>query len=225
LIYYFQEEAGRNRAGNTPRTYQMLSCLAKYRGEIWVLALLTWLHLPTNTMCKPGYSVVLAAPIALTHIAFSLYGAPPKLRTLVSELLAAICVLSLDEGHKLVLGALSEFRIAHAERFRFEGLVHYLNIGDDMADSGAENSVDADDGIWDARAATLALINALTNCPESVEDRVILREEFSRRGLNEAIVVSLIILDVKPVLHHDLYPSFPSGFTIHPCTGYSAQTD
>ncbi|KAF9506490.1 hypothetical protein BS47DRAFT_1399443 [Hydnum rufescens UP504] len=137
---------------------------------------------------EPGYSVVLAAPIAITHIAFSLYGAPPKLRTLVSELLAAICVLSLDEGHKLVLGALSEFRIAHAERFRFEGLVHYLKIGDDITDSGAGNRVDADDGIWDARAATLALINALTNCPESVEDRVILREEFSRRGLNEAIV-------------------------------------
>lgn len=141
-------------------------------------------------MCKPGYSTVLAAPIVVTHITFSLYKAHAKLRTLVSELLAAMCVLSPDEGRKLVLGGLSEFRTAHAERFRFEGLVQYLKIGHDSDDSGAENNDDTDEGIWDARAATMSLINALANCPQSVEDRVMLREEFSRRGLNEAIVVS-----------------------------------
>jgi diaphanous 1 len=37
----------------------------------------------------------------------------------------------------------------------------------------------------------MVLINALTNGPESLEERILLREEFSRRGLNEVIVVSV----------------------------------
>jgi diaphanous 1 len=34
----------------------------------------------------------------------------------------------------------------------------------------------------------MALVNAITNCPESLEDRIMLREELGRRGLNEVIV-------------------------------------
>ena len=35
----------------------------------------------------------------------------------------------------------------------------------------------------------MALVNAMTNFPDSLEDRILLREELTRRGLNEAIVV------------------------------------
>ena len=43
----------------------------------------------------------------------------------------------------------------------------------------------------------MTLINALTNCPEYLEERILLREELGRRGLNEAIVVCPSV-----ILHH-----------------------
>jgi hypothetical protein len=59
---------------------------------------------------------------------------------------------------------------------------------DDFTGSGDHPS--EDDGAWEARTSSMVLINALTNGPESLEERILLREEFSRRGLNEVIVVS-----------------------------------
>lgn len=44
--------------------------------------------------------------------------------------------------------------------------------------------------VWEYRTSVMVLVNALTNSPEDVEERLALREEFSRRGLNEAMVVS-----------------------------------
>ena len=46
-----------------------------------------------------------------------------------------------------------------------------------------------EEGVWEARTASMALVNAMTNFPDSLEDRILLREELTRRGLNEAIVV------------------------------------
>lgn len=144
---------------------------------------------------QPGFNEVLTSTIIITHIAYSLHTPSIKLRTLACELLAAICVLSLSEGHKAVLSALSDYRIAYEESFRFESLIASLrlpdlandgDVSDDEFSGGGE-----DEGIWESRAASMALVNALTNCPESLEDRVLLREEFGRRGLNEVIVVSV----------------------------------
>lgn len=101
-------------------------------------------------------------------------------------MLAAICVLSLVEGHKLVLAAMSDYRVAHDEAFRFEHLVALLGLPDPDTEAAEE-----EEGIWEARTAALALVNAITNCPEAVEERIMLREEFSRRGLNEVIVVRI----------------------------------
>lgn len=125
-----------------------------------------------------------------------------KLRTLISELLAAICVTSLIDGHKAVLAALSDYRIAYEEAFRFETLIGSLRMishdaGDELHDDiggggSGEGQVgfgNEEEGIWEARTASMSLINAITNCPEGLEERVLLREEFGRRGLNEAIVV------------------------------------
>lgn len=86
---------------------------------------------------------------------------------------------------------MSDYRVAYEEAFRFESLIACLRPVDFGSDS--EESVagfgDEEEGIWEARTASMALINALTNCPESLEDRIVLREEFGRRGLNEVIVV------------------------------------
>lgn len=45
------------------------------------------------------------------------------------------------------------------------------------------------EGAWEARTSAMTLVNALTTCPESLEERIQLREELGRRGLNEIIVV------------------------------------
>ena len=135
---------------------------------------------------EPGFANLLSSPTLVAHIAFTLHDASPKLRTLASSVLAAICVLSLTDGHRLVLAALSDYRVAHEENFRFEELINPLRIADDP--SGEQEDFE---GLWGVRTATMALINALTNCPESLEERVFLREEFTRRGLNEVVVVRL----------------------------------
>lgn len=132
----------------------------------------------------------MSSPTIITHIAYSFYGASLKTRMLAAELLAAICVLSPNQGHKAVIAASSEYRIAYDELYRFEFLVAALGISDQSNDTAANNASSHDeDGIWEARTAFMALVNALTNCPESLEDRILLREEFGRRGLNEVIVV------------------------------------
>ncbi|KAG9048580.1 hypothetical protein FS837_012435, partial [Tulasnella sp. UAMH 9824] len=145
---------------------------------------------------EPGFDRVLATPEVITHITFALHASVPKVRALAAELLAAVCVLSLTAdgsggglGNRLVLAAFSDYRVVFDESFRFQELVDGLKLPE--ADEGYSSDASADegdDGIWETRAAYMALVNALTNCPEALEDRIMLREELGRRGLNEAIV-------------------------------------
>ncbi|KAH7919532.1 hypothetical protein BV22DRAFT_1075069, partial [Leucogyrophana mollusca] len=154
-----------------------------------LLEVIKCLRVLLNT--QPGFNSVLSSPTLITHIAYSLHGSSLKSRTLASELLAAICVLSLIDGHKTVLAALSDYAIAYDESFRFESLVSALRISDPHMDEASSNDgalFPEEEGIWEARIAFMALVNALTNCPESLEERILLREEFGRRGLNEVIV-------------------------------------
>ena len=90
------------------------------------------------------------------------------------------------------MAALSDYRVAFGEAFRFEGLIASLRVADmnDDNDNVSEASFGGEEeGIWEARTAAMSLINAITNCPDSLEERIMLRDEFSRRGLNEVIVV------------------------------------
>ena len=90
------------------------------------------------------------------------------------------------------MAALSDYRVAFDEAFRFEGLIASLRVADmnDDNDNVSEASFGGEEeGIWEARTAAMSLINAITNCPDSLEERIMLRDEFSRRGLNEVIVV------------------------------------
>lgn len=87
---------------------------------------------------------------------------------------------------------MSDFRIAFDESFRFETLIGTLRLPElsNGIESDGETSYGSEqDGIWEARTAAMTLINAITNCPESLEERIMLREELGRRGLNEIIVV------------------------------------
>jgi hypothetical protein len=91
----------------------------------------------------------------------------------------------------MVMAAMSDYRIVFEESFRFEELISSLRLPEvDPDDFTGTTHPSEDDGAWDARTSSMVLVNALTNGPESLEERILLREEFSRRGLNEVIVVS-----------------------------------
>jgi diaphanous 1 len=145
-----------------------------------------------NNWLQSGFNAVLVSPTAITHIVYSLHHSSSKLRSLVSDLLAAICVLAIPEGHKMVTAAMSDYRVVFEEAFRFEELISSLRLleidSNDVVGDVAPPL--EDDHSWEARTASMVLINALTNGPESLEERILLREELSRRGLNEVIVVS-----------------------------------
>ena len=128
----------------------------------------------------------------ITHVTYSLHGASTKLRALTSDVLAAICYVSPTDGHKAVVAALSDYRVEYGETFRFQELIDSVRVPDssdegDTSDTGGYSN--EEEGVWEARTASLAFINALTNFPDSLEERILLREEFSRRGLNEVLVV------------------------------------
>lgn len=134
-----------------------------------------------------GFKAVVNSPTIIPHIAFSLKHFPPRTRTLACELLAAICIVSSD-GHRAVMAAMSEVKLAFGETFRFETLIETLRLRPDEAVEDVEST---DGSQWEVSTSCMALINAITNLPECLEDRVLLREEFGRRGLNELIVVSI----------------------------------
>ncbi|BGP44533.1 hypothetical protein JCM10450v2_000347 [Rhodotorula kratochvilovae] len=142
-----------------------------------------------------GFQRVVARPALVTSIVFSLYSPSTKLRSLVADVLAALCLLS-QEGHRLVLAAFSDARLDHGEKFRFEWLVNHIAVlehrDDETLDGSSAQSAHEEDeadkaGFWEWRAAAMALVNAISNTPLDLEERMMLRDEFTRRGLNEAM--------------------------------------
>ena len=132
-----------------------------------------------------GFTQILSRESLITYIAYSLDTPSNKLRAQVSDLLAALCILSPTIGHSHVLSALSDFRIAHAEKFRFEFFLESLSV----RDGEGEEEGEGEEGAWEWRTAGFGLINAIIHGPVEVRDRILLREEFGRRGLNEIMTV------------------------------------
>ncbi|CAG8641106.1 13403_t:CDS:2, partial [Funneliformis mosseae] len=114
---------------------------------------------------------------SLISIVFCLHTTNNKLRSQVADVLAALCVLSLD-GHKLVVGSFTEFRVIHEEKFRFQYLVESLRRNEEEDSTSIEY-----------KAAGLSLINAIVNSPDIIEERILLREEFERRGIDDVFKV------------------------------------
>lgn len=141
---------------------------------------------------QAAFESVVADQNIVTYIAFTLRTASDKLRVHAADVLAALCILSVASGHKVVLAAFSDFRVHFNESFRFQHLVDSIAVEDKT-----EEALEEDDAsLWEYRAAGLALINALVNGPNELEERVALREEFARRGLNE--VMTVIKLQASP---------------------------
>ena len=103
--------------------------------------------------------------------------------------------MSLQDGHRVVLAALSDFKVAHDEKFRFEFLIESIKptqVNEDRLYTDQLHVDEVDEAaLWEYRAAAMSLINAVTNSPEDIEERVMLRNEFGRRALNEVMTVSL----------------------------------
>ncbi|ORX93208.1 FH2-domain-containing protein [Basidiobolus meristosporus CBS 931.73] len=144
---------------------------------------------------EAGYSQVLKSEKLTVYITYCLYTTRNKLRNLVAEVLAAICILS-SNGHKVVLHALSEFRIAFEEKFRFEYLVESLREEVEEDNSGA----------YEYKTTCMSFINAIVNSPEDVEERVMLRDEFARRDFINVLSSLRSSLPPDGLLHQiDVY--------------------
>ena len=93
---------------------------------------------------------------------------------------------------------MSDYRVEFEESFRFQELIASLRLPEVTDDGTTTNDFgysNDEEGVWEARTASMALVNALTNCPDALEERILLREELGRRGLNEVIVVRLSLAD------------------------------
>lgn len=93
---------------------------------------------------------------------------------------------------------MSDYRVEYDEKFRFQELIGSLRLPDALAaveDPGDDQAYGLEEeGAWEARTASMAFVNALTNFPDSLEERILLREEFTRRGLNEVLVVRVVYI-------------------------------
>ena len=110
-------------------------------------------------------------------------------------MLGAICVLSPIEGHKAVLAAFSDFKdTTVSEQHRFATLLRSMAIEEAPVDPQSSEELSR----WSFRTSAMCLINAITSSPEDLEQRMALRDEFGRRGLNEmmAVCVHLLLLHI-----------------------------
>jgi hypothetical protein len=117
----------------------------------------------------------------------------------------------LTYWQRYIVGAFTEFRVIHEEKFRFQYLVDSLQ-GNEEEDSTS----------IEYKAAGLSLINAIVNSPDIIEERILLREEFERREIDYVFKVNLFnsfsedkvspILSVIYILGHQSFR--PSGICI-----------
>lgn len=158
-----------------------------------MLGIHTMMSSADHLLFQAGFESVVANSNIITYITYSIHTSSHKLRAHVADVLAALCVLSLSSGHRVVLAAFSDFRITYGEKFRFEYLVQSIAMKENLPGTSQEEQQEEDQedeaGLWEYRTAGMALINALANSPDDLEERMALREEFTRRGLNEVMTV------------------------------------
>lgn len=140
-----------------------------------------------------GIEPVISRPNVITYLVYGLHTPSHKLRTHVAEMIGPLCILSQDAGYKRILSAFSDFRIFYEENFRFEYLVQSIAVRDEPAESGGDSEAqsEADEAaLWEYRWKALSVINCVIGSSSELEERMSLRDELARRGLNEVITVS-----------------------------------
>lgn len=126
----------------------------------------------------------------IDSLARSLAASSFKARSQAVQILAGICVLSADEGHLLVMKALSRIGNSNPVR-RFKGLMDSFGTSFGDSSDGEREMVDQEDlgVVWDYRTSAMGLCNVLVNCAGEVEERVGWRDTLRGDGLTEVILV------------------------------------
>ncbi|CAF3422701.1 unnamed protein product [Rotaria sp. Silwood1] len=118
-----------------------------------------------------GFNLVIQHPAALNCITLSLQHKNYRCKSLILELLAAVCLVEL--GHDVVLAAFDNFRIVCQERHRFETLMKSFT-------QPLEFNVDY-------MIACMQFINIIVHSVQDMNYRVYLQEEFKLLGLDECL--------------------------------------
>lgn len=109
---------------------------------------------------------------AINSIALSLKHKEYRTKSLVLELLAAVCLV--DGGHSIVLRAFDNFKDVYKEMYRFETLMNYFR----------RDSNDVDFNI-DFMVACMQFINIIVHSTQNMNFRVHLQYEFTQLGLDD----------------------------------------
>ncbi|XP_076328093.1 LOW QUALITY PROTEIN: formin-like protein [Tachypleus tridentatus] len=118
---------------------------------------------------KYGFNMVIEHTEAINCIALSLNHKSLRTKSLVLELLAAICLVK--GGHEIILYAFDKFKEVCAERRRFETLMKYF--------------MNFEDFNVDFMVACMQFINIVIHSVEDMNFRVHLQYEFTQLGLDD----------------------------------------
>ncbi|NXM87815.1 FMNL3 protein, partial [Oenanthe oenanthe] len=117
-----------------------------------------------------GFNLVMSHPHAVNEIALSLNNKNPRMKALVLELLAAVCLVR--GGHEIILAAFDNFKEVCKEKHRFERLMEYFRN---------------EDSSIDFMVACMQFINIVVHSVEDMNFRVHLQYEFTKLGLEEIL--------------------------------------
>ncbi|NWU86856.1 FMNL3 protein, partial [Onychorhynchus coronatus] len=144
--------------------YQVLS---PHGGDTNVTAVTAADAVPAPSL-QYGFNLVMSHPHAVNEIALSLNNKNPRMKALVLELLAAVCLVR--GGHEIILAAFDNFKEVCKEKHRFERLMEYFRN---------------EDSSIDFMVACMQFINIVVHSVEDMNFRVHLQYEFTKLGLEE----------------------------------------
>lgn len=119
-----------------------------------------------------GFHMIIGHKEAINSIALSLKHKEYRTKSLVLELLAAVCLV--DGGHSIVLRAFDHFKDVYAESFRFETLMNYFR-----------RDANEQDFNIDFMVACMQFINIVVHSTQNMNFRVHLQYEFTHLGLDD----------------------------------------
>lgn len=119
-----------------------------------------------------GFHMIIGHKEAINSIALSLKHKEYRTKSLVLELLAAVCLV--DGGHSIVLRAFDHFKHVYDETVRFETLMNFFRRDSNEHDFNIDFMV-----------ACMQFINIVVHSTQNMNFRVHLQYEFTHLGLDD----------------------------------------
>lgn len=126
-----------------------------------------------------GFHMIIGHRDAINSIALSLKHKEYRTKSLVLELLAAVCLV--DGGHSIVLRAFDNFKDVNKEIYRFETLMNYFRRDANELDFNIDFMV-----------ACMQFINIIVHSTQNMNFRVHLQYEFTQLGLDDYLANKLL---------------------------------